>query len=184
MVPSATIGDAAVPATSASSTEASGVTVARRRQHLAVDQQRAPVGEELGPGLLDEGLVQLLDGVGRAERGRRLERVEARIGEVVDGAHLLDARAVDLFDLAHEEVECDRLAQQHRELVDRDVVAAFEHVDADDVAVDRTDPRRDEPERTGPVGEPHPHEDVGGGLGGVAHATDATGEDDANVSPR
>ena len=72
----------------------------------------------------------------------------------------------------------------HRELVDRDVVAAFEHVDADDVAVDRADPRRDQPERTGPVGEPHPHQDVGDGLGGVAHGSDATGHDDANVSPR
>ena len=82
---------------------------------------------------------------------------------MVDGAHLLDAGAVDLLDLAHEEVEGDRLAEQHRELVDGDVVAALEDVDADDVAVDRTDPRRDEPERTGAVGEPHPHEDVGAG---------------------
>ncbi len=80
---------------------------------------------------------------------------------MLDGAHLLDARAVDLLDLAHEEVEGGALAQQHRELVDGDVVAALEDVDADDVAVDRTDARRDEAERTGTVGEPHPHEDVG-----------------------
>ena len=60
------------------------------------------------------------------------------------------------------------VAQLDRELVDRDVVAALEDVDADDVAVDRTDARRDEPERTGPVGEPHPHEDVRDGSG-VAH---------------
>ena len=94
---------------------------------------------------------------------------------MVDDAHLLDGRAVDLLDLADQQVERDRLAQQHRELVDRDVVAALEHVDADDVAVDRTDPRRDEAERTGPVGEPDAHEDVGDGLGGVAHGFDATG---------
>ena len=95
---------------------------------------------------------------------------------MVDGAHLFDAGAVDLFDLAHEEVERDRLAQQHRELVDRDVVAALEHVDADDVAVDRTDARRDETERAGAVGEPHPHEHVGGRLGGVAHPTMLRGQ--------
>ena len=43
--------------------------------------------------------------VGLAQRRRRLERVEARVGEVVDRAHLLDAGAVDLLDLAHEQVE-------------------------------------------------------------------------------
>ena len=102
---------------------------------------------------------------------------------MVDGAHLLDARAVDLLDLADEEVEGDRRAEHDRELVDRDVLAALEHVDADDVAVDRTDARRDEAERTGPVGEPDPHEDVRDGLGGVAHGHDATRADDANVSP-
>jgi hypothetical protein len=102
---------------------------------------------------------------------------------VVDGAHLFDAGAVDLFDLAHQQVELDRLAQQHRELVDRDVVTAFEHVDADDVTVDRADARRHEAERARAVGEPHAHEDVGRRLGGVAHGIDATGGDDGNVSP-
>ena len=102
---------------------------------------------------------------------------------MVDVAHLLDGRAVDLLDLAHEQVDAIVVAQQHRELVDRDVLAALEHVDADDVAADRADARRDQTERTRAVGEPHPHEDVGGRLGGIAHGTDATGADDANVSP-
>ena len=128
--------------------------------------------------------MQVLDAARRAQGRRRLERVEPRVGEVVDGAHLFDARAVDLFDLAHQEVEGDRRAEHHRELVDRHVVAPFEHVDADDVAVDRTDARRDEAECARPVGEPDPYEDVRDGLGGVAHVPDATGEDDANVSPR
>ena len=103
---------------------------------------------------------------------------------MVDGAHLLDAGAVDLLDLAHEQIEGDGLPQDDRELVDRDVVAALEHVDPDDVAFDRTDAGRDEPEGTGSVGEPHAHEDVRGRLGGVAHLQNATGDDDANVSPR
>ena len=98
------------------------------------------------------------------ERGRRLQRVEARVGEVVDHAHLLDPGAVDLLDLAHEESSELGVAELDRELVDRHALAALEHVDADDVAVDGTDARRDEAERTGPVGEPHADEDVGDGL--------------------
>ena len=94
------------------------------------------------------------------KRARRLEGVEARVGEVLDDPHLLDARAVDLLDLAHEEVERIGVAQLDRELVDGDAGAVLEHVDADDVALDRADARRDEPERTGPVGEPHADEDV------------------------
>ena len=185
MVPSATLGDAAVPATSASSTDASWLDLAGRRQHRPVDEQRAPVGEELGAGLARRGSrCSALDAAGRAQRLGRLERVEPRVGEVVDRAHLLDARAVDLLDLPDEQVERDRLAQQHRELVDGDVVAPFEHVDADDVAVHGTDAGGDETERAGTVGEPHPHEDVRGRLGGVAHGIDGTGRDDANVSPR
>ena len=150
----------------------------------AVEKRRAPAAHELGARLFDQRLVEVRDGRRRTERGRGLERVETRVGEVVDRADLLDAGAVDLLDLTHEQVEGDLLAQQHRELVDGDVVAALEDVDADDVAFDRTDARRDQTECAGAVGEPHPHEDVGGLLVGVAHGTDATAEDDANVSPR
>ena len=49
------------------------------------------------------------------------------------------------------------LCDHDRELVDRDVVAAFQHVDADDVGADRADPRRDEAERTRTIGQPDPH---------------------------
>jgi hypothetical protein len=115
---------------------------------------------------------------------RRRERIEARVREVVHGSHLFDARAVDLLDLAHEEIDRHRLPQHHRELVDRDVLTALEHVDADDVAVDRADARGDESERARPVGEPHPNQDVGSSVVRVAHPDDGTGTDDANVSPR
>jgi hypothetical protein len=50
--------------------------------------------------------------------------------------------------------------QDDSELVDCDVFAAFEHVDADDVASDGTDARRDQAQRTRPVGQPHPHKKV------------------------
>ena len=70
------------------------------------------------------------------------------------------------------------VAQLDRELVDGDAGAVLEHVDADDVAVDRADARRDEPERTGPVGEPHPDEDVRE----FAHSMMVRPDDDANVS--
>ena len=78
----------------------------------------------------------------------RLERVEPRVGERGDLAPLLDRRAVDLLDLAHEQRDEILVGKQDRELVDRDVLAALEHVDADDVAADRTDAGRDETERT------------------------------------
>ena len=94
---------------------------------------------------------------------------------MLDDPHLFDARAVDLLDLAHQEVERAAFAQQHRELVDGDAVAPLEDVDTHDVAVDRTDARRDEAERTGPVGEPHPTRTW------IASFTDTmrTSEDDA-----
>ena len=97
-------------------------------------------------------------------------------------AHLFDAGAVDLLDLAHEQVERDRPAQDDGELVDRDLVAALEHVDPDDVAVERADARGDEAERTGTVGEPDPHEDVRRWIRDFRSPHERTSEDDANVS--
>ena len=96
---------------------------------------------------------------------------------MLDRPHLLDAHAVDLFDLADEDRDGLGVAQLHRELVDRDAVALLEHVDADDVAVDRTDARRDETECTGPVGEPDADQDVE-----RCSPHDGTAEDDASVS--
>ena len=52
------------------------------------------------------------------------------------------------------------LGEHDRELVDRDVFAAFEHVDADDVGADRADPRRDETERTRSVGKPDAYDEA------------------------
>jgi len=139
VVPSATRGDAAVPATNASSTDASGVASPADANTVLSSSSALQSAENSrwvwltsvscsSPTLVDAHRVFADSSASR--RG---------VGEVVDGANLFDARAVDLFDLAHEQVEGDLLAQQDRELVDRDVVAAFEHVDADDVAVDGTD---------------------------------------------
>ena len=58
------------------------------------------------------------------------------------------------------------LGDHDGELVDRDVLAAFEHVDADDVGADRADARRDETERAGTVGKPHPHDEANVVAGG------------------
>ena len=104
----------------------------------------------------DERLLQVVDRLGLAQPRRRLERVEAGVGEVLDRADLLDRHAVDLLDLADEEVEAAVVGDHHRELVDRDAVAPLDDVDADDVAADRTDAGGDETQRTGPVGEPDP----------------------------
>ena len=95
----------------------------------------------------------------------RFERVEPGIGKRADLAPLLDRRAVDLFDLAHEQRDEVLVGEHHRELVDRDVFAAFEHVDADDVAADRTDTGGDQAERTRSVGEPDAHHEAGHGAG-------------------
>ena len=48
--------------------------------------------------------------------------VEARVGEAPDRADLLHRGAVDLEDLAHEQVERDRRREQHGEFVDGDAV--------------------------------------------------------------
>ena len=90
-----------------------------------------------------------------------LERVETRIGKRADLAPLFDRRAVDLLDLAYEQRDEVLVGQQHRELVDRDVFAALEHVDADDVATDRTDTGGHQTERTRSVGKPDAHDEAG-----------------------
>src|SRR5439155_18814247 len=51
----------------------------------------------------------------------------------------------------------------YRELVDRDVFASLEHVDADDVAADRADTGRDQTKRTRSVRKPDAHDETGHG---------------------
>jgi hypothetical protein len=143
---------------------------ARAREHGSLGHERGPVREELVAQVRDELLLKPDDGVRLAQASRGLERVEAGIGERADDPDLLDGRAVDFLDLVHHELEQSESRQRDRELVDRDVGAAFEHVDTDDVAADRADPRRHEPERARSVRKPHPHENVRG-LVGVAAAS-------------
>ena len=134
-------------------------------------QQRGPVGEELVAEVRHQFLLQRRHGVGLAQARRGLERVETGVGERADDADLFDRRPVDLLDLADHELEQSEAVERHRELVDGDVGPALEHVDADDVAADRTDAGRDQTERTGTVGEPHAHEHARRRVGVAALAT-------------
>ena len=120
-VPSATSGDAAKTGDERLEHR---THPARRRPSavstVAVGEQRAPVGEELAPDVRDQRSPAARDRSAAHRRAADSERVEARIGEVLDRAHLLDAGAVDLLDLADEQVERAPRAQHHRELVDGD----------------------------------------------------------------
>ncbi len=78
-----------------------------------------------------------------------------------DLAPFLDRGAVDLFDLADEQRDEIFVGEHHCEFVDRDVLAAFEHVDADDVATDGADARRDQTERARSVGKPDAYDEAG-----------------------
>ena len=96
-----------------------------------------------------------------SHRRGRVERVEPGIGEAVDHPELLDRRAVDLLDLAGQQLQDVEARQHDGELVDDDALGPLEDVDADDVAADGADAGRDETEGTGPVGQPDPDQDMG-----------------------
>ncbi len=129
--------------------------------------ERRPLGQELLADLFDQRLVQLLDAGDLAEAGGRLEGVEAGVGEVVDHPHLLDGGAVDLLDLPHQHGDQLGVGQVDGELVDGHTAVALEDVDPDDVTPHGTDSGGDLTERTGPVGQPHPDEDVSSGHPGT-----------------
>lgn len=145
----------------------------RDRDDLAAAQDRGPVRPEFATGLGDEHRVE----IARAGEGLDgVEGIEARVAELSDGDALLDRSAVDLADFADEEIDEARLRQHDGELVDRDPVAALEHLDPDDVGAERTDARSHEAQRAGPVGEPHADaqaDDIVGRLH-VVHCTGMT----------
>ncbi len=159
--PAATLGDAAVPAASASNTEQSGISAPADASAIRPCNTTAQSAANSLAHAVDETLPQLGAGVRAREILDRLQRVEPRIGERPDLAPLFDRRAVDLLDLADQERDELAVGQQHRELVDGDVLAPFEHVDADDVAADRADSGRNETERTRSVGKPDAHHETG-----------------------
>ncbi len=138
-----------------------GRCVARPDDERIVDQQHRPLGEELPAEMLDERLLELVDGHGLAERRRRFQGVDARVRERLHHPELLHGCAVDLLDLACEQLEDVESREDHRELVDGDTLRALEDVDADDVATHRADPCGHESERTGAVREPDAYEDMG-----------------------
>ena len=83
--------------------------------------------------------MQLLDRPGVAQRSSGLERVEAGVGEVADEPDFLHGYPVDLLDLPYQRRHQVGTGKVDRELVDGDVRAPLEHVDADDVAAHGTD---------------------------------------------
>ena len=184
MVPSATLGDAAVPVTSAPNTDASWLTspadastdpstssaLQSARNSARVCSTRVRCSASTLP-----AAHSVLADSSASSRG-------SGKWSIVRTSSTL-APSTSSISRTSRSIAID-LRSSDRELVDGDVLAPLEHVDADDVAVDRTDAGGDEPERAGTVGEPDPHEDVRGRLGGVAHGIDGTGLDDANVSPR
>ena len=108
-------------------------------EHAGPVDQRRPVGEELTVGLRYERVVKVLDCGGVAQRRGGLERVQAGVGEMADEPDLLHGHPVDLLDLPHERGDEVRAGKVDGELVDGDVGAALEHVDADDVAAHGAD---------------------------------------------
>jgi nicotinate-nucleotide adenylyltransferase len=137
-----------------------GNFLAGRSDRDVAFEEGGPVGGELVAHALDEALQELVTRLCARQVLDGFQRVEPWVGKRRDLAPLLDRRAVDLLDLAHE--QCDQIAvgQHHRELVDRDVVAAFQHIDADEVAADRADAGGDETERTRSVGKPDAHDET------------------------
>ena len=163
VVPSATRGDAAVPAASAPAAPRVGWAAPADRQHLAVGRASARQSARNSRRICStSSWCRSVDRLGVAQVGGGLQRVEARVGERADDPHLLDAGPVDLLDLADEQLDAIEVVELAPRTRRPRRLAALEDVDADDVAVDRADPRRDETERTGPVGQPHPHEHVRG----------------------
>jgi hypothetical protein len=74
---------------------------------------------------------------------------------------VLDVHTLDLRHLVEEQVEEVGVGDVHGELVDCPTGTPFDDVDADHVALDRTDPTGHGAERTRSVREPDT-EDVGG----------------------
>ncbi len=106
--------------------------------------------------------------MGIAQAGGRAECVEVGVGEVLDGAHLFDGRAVDLLDLAHERGQEPLVVQLDGELVDGHALAPLEHVDGDDVTPHRADAGGDLAEGAGTVLQPDANQHVHGAHGHAA----------------
>lgn len=141
--------------------ELAGVlNLAVRGEHDLALEQRNPVGKELAAHVRGEDALEVVDAVRLAQFGGGLQGIEAEVGKDADPANLFHGRAVDLFDLAHHEVEAAVVGDHDRELVDRNSFAPLHDVDANNVGADSTDPGGNEAQRTGSIGEPHAHKDV------------------------
>ena len=127
----------------------------------------------------------VVDAAGRAQGRGRLERVEARVGEVVDRSapprrsRRRPPRSRGRAGRSRPTCAAATANSSTATLSPRSSTSMPTMSPSHG-----TDAGRDETERAGTVGEPDPHEDVRGRLGGVAHGIDGTGLDDANVSPR
>ena len=160
MVPSATSGDAEVPPSSTSSTHGSGIgspLEARTPSTVRSAVQSARNSARISPTSVSCSVATDSAAHSRAADSSASRRGSGKCSTVRTCSTLTPSTS----SISRTRIG-DRggVAQLHRELVDGHAVALLQHVDADDVAVDRTDARRDEPERAGPVGEPDPDQDV------------------------
>ena len=138
-------------------------------------QDGHPGGAHDPAGVVDDGRQQLVDGVGPHQLGGRLERVEPGVvHRLGDRPHLLDAHAVDLADLDHEQVDQLVVGQLDHELVDGLAAVAFEDVDPHDVAADGTDPACHLSQRPGAIRQPHAEDEGRHGEGTYARVVNAS----------
>ena len=139
-----------------------GHAVAGRRQHLVGSASTdGPVGVELGAHAVDEPVPERVQRRSASNTRSTVSSASSRAsGKRSTRSHCsTDAPSTSSISRTSSFTR-SVLGEHDRELVDRDVLAAFEHVDADDVGADRADARRDETERAGPVGKPHAHDEA------------------------
>ncbi len=100
------------------------------------------------------------------DRGRRVEDgVLTVLGHRSQLAHVFDARSGDVADaLAHRIDGTGQVGELDDELVDGHAGFALEHLEPDDVALDRPDLRGHRSEDARSVGQPDPHAGQHGGC--------------------
>ena len=147
---------------SASSTRRVGATLARRREDRAVDQRARSSRRGTRRGSARRAIccssATLAPRTGVAADSSASRRGSGKCSTVRTSSTL--APSTSSISRTSRSSAIDARAARTANSSTATLVALLEDVDADDVAVDGTDARRDETERTGTVGEPDPHEDV------------------------
>ena len=129
--PAATAGDAAVPAASASSTDGSGAPSPAVANDLGLPQHHGPVGRELRRARVRRAAARARVRCRRRTQARRLRARRVADRGTVRPARHSSTDAPSTSSISRTSKSTRSLVGEHdRELVDRDVFAAFEHVDA------------------------------------------------------